>query len=191
LTGSAACYDFRKEKALKIRETKKSLLILLAVLAAMAFPSQSKAAGPADAAFKKLVALEGHWEGKDAQGQVTTSTFQSIASATAVMETLVMPGMHSMVTLYSVDVDSIVLVHYCPTNNQPRMRAVAKSAEVKELVFSFQGAGNMPDPAAGHEHKLVMQFEDKDHITERWTWRQGGKDTEMVFHLARTPSAKQ
>ena len=85
----------------------------------------------------------------------------------------------------SLDGDSIVLVHYCPTNNQPRMKATPGTGEVKELAFEFQGAGNLPSEATGHQHKLVIQFEDADHITETWTWRSKGKDTPMVFHFAR------
>ena len=102
-----------------------------------------------------------------------------------------MPEMDEMVTLYSKDRDSIVLMHYCPTNNQPRMRAVPSAEPITELVFSFQGAGNLPDPAVGHEHKLVIRFNDPDHITERWTWQSKEKDTEMIFHLTRTHSARK
>jgi len=29
------------------------------------------------------------------------------------------------------------------------------------------------------------RFEDDNHITETWTWREGGKDTPMVFHFSR------
>ena len=104
------------------------------------------------------------------------------------METLTMPEMDEMVMLYSKDGDSIVLMHYCPTNNQPRMRAVPTTGPIRELVFSFQGAGNLPDLAVGHEHKLVLRFDDPDHIMERWTWQDKGKDTEMVFRLTRTHS---
>jgi hypothetical protein len=32
---------------------------------------------------------------------------------------------------------------------------------------------------------MIMEFNDKDHITERWTWRENGKDTEIVDHLVR------
>jgi hypothetical protein len=65
------------------------------------------------------------------------------------------------------------------------MRAIPDSSNVKELVFSFLDAGNLPSIAVGHEHKMILEFEDKDHITERWTWRKNGKDTEMIYHLAR------
>jgi hypothetical protein len=65
------------------------------------------------------------------------------------------------------------------------MRAVPSSGDVKQLTFTFLSAGNLPRIAVGHEHKMVLDFEDRDHITERWTWRKNGKDTDMVYHLAR------
>jgi hypothetical protein len=85
-----------------------------------------------------------------------------------------------------MDGESILLTHYCPTNNQPRMRALPQTSEIRQLVFSFQDAGNLPNPAIGHEYKLVMDFADNDHLTERWTWRHDGHDTDMVFHFARS-----
>jgi hypothetical protein len=137
------------------------------------------------AAFKKLLSLAGEWEGKDDHGMPVKTSFKSMASNTAVMETLAMSGMDEMVSLYSIDQDSIALVHYCPTNNQPRMRATPDSDDIKDLVFEFQGAGNLKSPSAGHQHHLVIQFDDANHITETWTWRKDDKDTLMVFHLTR------
>jgi hypothetical protein len=92
--------------------------------------------------------------------------------------------MEEMVTLYNVDGDSISLIPYCPTSNQPRMRAIPGEAAIKELTFSFQGAGNLPSEATGHEHKLVIRFEDKDHITERADLAQEweGSDDDLSFH---------
>lgn len=139
----------------------------------------------ASAGFQKLQSLAGDWEGKDEEGHNVKSSFRVIASNTAVMETMAASGTGEMVTLYSVDDDAILLLHYCPMNNQPRMRAIPSSDDAAELVFSFESAANLPSPSSGHEHKLVMQFQDQSHITERWTWRQNGKDTEMVYHFAR------
>jgi hypothetical protein len=101
---------------------------------------------------------------------------------------LVAMHLEEMVTLYNVDGDSISLIHYCPTNNQPRMRAIPSEGAIKELTFSFQGAGNLPSEATGHEHELVIRFEDNDHITEEWTWRKNGKDTPMIYHFTRKKS---
>jgi hypothetical protein len=163
------------------------LAISLSFLTAASPLSRASTKAQANEAFRKLQSLAGEWQGKDEQGNPAKSSFVQVASGTAVMETLTMTGMDQMLTLYSVDVNSLVLAHYCPTNNQPRMRAFPSTGDLRELVFEFSGAGNLPDMAAGHEHKLVIQFEDRDHITERWTWRKGGRDTEMVFHLMRTP----
>ncbi len=143
------------------------------------------AASPAASGFKKLQSLAGRWEGKDDQGKAVTTEFKLVAGGTAVLETLAASGMEEMLTVYSMDGESILLTHYCPTNNQPRMRAIPQTSEIKQLVFAFQDAGNLPDLAVGHEHKLVMDFGDNDHLTERWTWRRDGHDSDMVFHFSR------
>jgi len=134
-------------------------------------------------AFKKLQSLQGDWESSGEHPSKTN--FKVVVADTTVMETLAAHGMEEMLTLYTVDRDGIALVHYCPTNNQPRMRAVPQSDDVKELVFQFTGAGNLPELSMGHENKLVMRFEDENHITEEWTWRKNGKDNVTVYHFVR------
>jgi hypothetical protein len=138
-----------------------------------------------EAVFKKLQSLAGEWEGKDDHGMAAKTNFQVMASKTAVVETLSPPGMEEMVTVYSVDGDGIALVHYCPTNNQPRMRVVPQSGDVHELSFDYQGAGNLKSPSTGHQHHLVIRFVDENHITETWTWRENGKETPMLFRFSR------
>jgi hypothetical protein len=161
-------------------------LVLVLVIVAISSACHGSSGTPGNAAIAKLRGLAGEWQGQDSEGNQVKSSFVPIASDTAVMETLTTRVKEEMVTLYSLDGDSVLLLHYCPTNNQPRMRAVPSGVHIKELVFSFQGAANLPDPGIGHEHKLVLSFDDRDHITERWTWRNKGKDTEMTFHLTRS-----
>ena len=158
-----------------------SLGVLLISIHAFAF-LPTKHLAPA---LLKLQSLAGDWEGTDERGKAVKTSFRLIAGRTAVLETLAMPGMEEMVTIYNQDGDGIALLHYCPTNNQPRMRAVPPTGEIRELVFAFEGAGNLASPDEGHEEKLVIQFQDTDHITERWTWRSNGKDTETVYRFAR------
>ena len=159
--------------------------LVFALMAAAAGPVSARPASAAAAAFEQLRSLSGDWDGRDQDGTVVHSSFRMVAGDTTVLETLKHGDMQEMLTLYSVDGDSIALQHYCPTNNQPRMRATPAAGKVKQLVFEFQGAGNLPDSSSGHQHKLIIEFADATHITERWTWRAKGKDTEMVFHLAR------
>lgn len=159
-------------------------LVFMGVLGA-GFRS-ARALNRAQVAFDKLRQLRGDWDGKDDHGMAVKSNFKVMVSDTMVMETLAASGLEEMMTFYSVSGNDVALVHYCPTNNQPRMRAVPPpDGDVKDLDFTFQGAGNLPNLETGHQHRLVMQFHDKDHITERWTWRQNGKDTEMIFQLSR------
>jgi hypothetical protein len=166
----------------------KKLTLPLAALTLLFTFLAAHASSPATAtaAFSKLQSLAGDWEGTDHHGKPVKTNFKPVAANTAVLETLSMTGMEEMLTLYSVDHDGIVLVHYCPTNNQPRMRAIPQDGAVNELDFRFQGVTNLPDPTAGHEQELTIQFEDKDHITEIWTWRENGKDTKMTCHFSRS-----
>jgi len=161
---------------------KRMLGVLLLALIASTICTANDAA---TAAFQKFQNLTGEWTWKDNAGMDVRTKFEKNAGGTAVMETLNMSGMEEMLTLYSVDGDGIALVHYCPTNNQPRMRAVPASGDVNELTFAFQGATNLPDLKIGHEQKLVIQFRDQNHIVEHWTWRKDGKDSEMVYTFTR------
>jgi hypothetical protein len=147
--------------------------------------SSGRASSTAEPAFKKIQALAGNWQGTDDHGMKLKTSFKVIAANTAVMETLVMSDSEEMVTLYSLDGEAISLIHYCPTNNQPHMQALPPSGPIQELTFEFKDARNLPSPAAGHEHKLVLRFDDADHITENWTWRRDGRDTVMVYRFVR------
>jgi hypothetical protein len=159
---------------------------LSAATSVLALVLSSRAANKTPPAFKKLQALAGDWEGKDDSGMEAKTNFKLLVAGTTVMETLAAQGTEEMLTLYTVDRDGIALVHYCPTNNQPRMRAAPKPGDVKELDFQFNGAGNLPDLAMGHEQRLVLRFNDESHIREEWTWRRNGKDQVTVYKFARS-----
>jgi hypothetical protein len=167
--------------------TSERLMFLIFFIAVAVSSPKASAANSADKAFQKLKTLAGNWEGSDADGNRAKTNFKLVISDTTLMETLSVIGMHDMLTLYTIDNDGIALLHYCPTNNQPQMRAITSDGDVKELVFQFQRGGNMSNINIGHEHKLVIQFEDNDHIIERWTWRQEGHDTESVYRFVRKP----
>jgi hypothetical protein len=118
------------------------------MLAAVLAFSSLLAAQSADpqAAFHKLQSLAGDWTGTGDSGKESKTSFKVVVGNTAVLETLAAGGMEEMLTLYTVDGDGIALVHYCPTNNQPRMRALPGKGEVKtwrkagrdsETVYKF------------------------------------------------------
>lgn len=157
--------------------------------------SLPKAETRATAALQKIKSLAGpekagpgkaeQWEGKDQDGNPAQTSFEVVVAGTAVLETLRESGMEEMLTVYSVDGSGIALVHFCPTNNQPRMRALPGGGDIQQLEFLFRDAGNLPTPTTGHQQKLLLTFEDKDHITEAWTWRSKGKDSVTTIHFTR------
>jgi hypothetical protein len=160
-------------------------ILFLATLLSIMCATTVHADARAEKAFQKLQSLAGDWEGSDDRGNVVRTSFRLVVSGTALLETSNVSGMHEMLTVYSIDRDGIALLHYCPTNNQPHMRAIPSTGQLQELVFQFQGAGNLPSLDVGHEHKLVIQFVDGDHIVERWTWRRNGQDTETAYRFVR------
>lgn len=164
---------------------RKSVLAFAVAIALVTYAREVRAQAPAEAGFKKLAALAGDWQGKDEEGKPVTTNFKVVAGNTAVLETFSPSTPEEMLTVYTVDQDSLVLAHYCPTKNQPRMRARPAAGEIKQLAFSFEGAGNLPSLSIGHEHKLLMEFTDANHIVEHWTWQKAGKDYEMVYHFTR------
>jgi hypothetical protein len=143
------------------------LVLIVAVSFGVFSFADSPATSRATAGFQKLQALAGAWEGKDDQGKTVKTSFQRIVSDTTVMETLVMHGTHEMITLYNLDGDGIALVHYCPTNNQPRMRAIPAAGDVKALEFAFRcrqyaepcrgtrAQTGSPIPGSGPHHRTL------------------------------------
>jgi hypothetical protein len=164
--------------SIKIRLLR--VVVLSALLAAMC-----TAQTPSATAFQKLKSLAGGWEGKDEGGNPAKTNFAVVVAGTAVLETLSMSGMEDMLTVYSVDGAGIALVHYCPTNNQPRMQALPSAGKTTDLDFVFRDAGNMPVPTTGHQQKLVIHFEDDNHLTESWTWRDKGHDSVQTISFTR------
>jgi hypothetical protein len=77
------------------------------------------------------------------------------------------------------------MTHFCPSGNQPRMRATTIAPDLKTISFDFLDATNLPNPRAGHMQRAMYLFSDADHYTEEWTWRQDGKDTTYQFEMQR------
>ena len=156
--------------------------VLVATLGAHA----AWAAGPAAAGLERLKSLAGRWEGTTADGKAATLELELIAGGTVVMERFAMDGLghekpsQSMYTMYHLDEEDLMLVHYCVSNNQPQMRANLSADEPDVLRFEFVGSTNMPDPDAGHMYKAMIRFVDDRHITTEWSYRQNSKEAYSI-----------
>jgi hypothetical protein len=136
----------------------------------------------AKASFESLKSLAGQWETKDPSGKQQTITWKVVSGGSVLMESM---QEESMVTMYHVDNNRLMLTHYCAAQNQPRMAAKV-SEDGKTFTFDFIDGTNIASLDDGHMRKLVLTIQDKDHFTEQWFFAQKGKDADHgVFQLTR------
>ena len=70
-------------------------------------------------------------------GPKTTVEYRVTAGGSVVMETMFAGEPHEMITMYTVDGDSLVATHYCSGGNQPVLKLNAAKSTADELVFDF------------------------------------------------------
>ncbi len=156
------------------------LLAALLVLQAATATAQNDAS----ARFAQLQSLAGTWVGTGPNNLQLSVTYEIVSGGKAVMETRRPVGEPDMVTLFYLDGDVLMLTHFCSDGNQPRMRA--SDAEHDQLLFEFVDVTNLSDPHDGHMRGLLYIFDDADHLTQTWTWRQDGQEFPAAFALTRT-----
>jgi hypothetical protein len=129
-------------------------------------------------AFDRLRGLAGRWEARSTQGWEGSSEIREIARGSALLATSEVDP-HSgetMATLYSLDGERLVLVHYCVAGNQPRLVATAVSADASHIEFTFDGGGDLPSRDRGHMDRVVVELLDGDRYRSQWTWFQDGEE---------------
>jgi hypothetical protein len=55
----------------------------------------------------------------------------------------------------------------------------------KAFGFSLMRVTGLTSPAAWRNTGLEMVLEDKDHLTQNWTWAYEGKNGKNTFHYTR------
>jgi hypothetical protein len=133
-------------------------------------------------AFAKMKLLAGSWVGKTSAGHPVSETFQAVSDGASLMSQLTMD--EPMVSMFYMDRGQLMMTHFCPSKNQPRMRATV-SPDGNTITFNFVDATNLATPETGHMHRAVYILMGKDQLAEEWTWRQNGKDTKEQFELHR------
>jgi hypothetical protein len=161
------------------RQHLRGFLVLALLFVPAALLGQSNAQKTLDR-FKSMV---GTWQGKSPSGETSEVTYRLAAGGTAVMADMHMAG-DDMMSMYYVSGDDLLMTHFCPSNNQPRMKA-AISSDLSTVSFDFMDATNLRGPNAGHMHRAVFIFSDADHYTEEWTWKQAEKNSTMHFEMQR------
>jgi len=165
-----------------MRSIRQSLVLLLALISVVA---AGLAASKSQPEFDKIKSLTGNWEGKASDGNPVHINYKLVSGGTAVMESILPSSEAQMVTMYYLDGDHLMMTHYCMANNQPRMRADASTSTTSGIKFTFVDATNLSGPNAGHMYAHSIEWKDADHVTQRWTWREGKQEKVETFELQR------
>ena len=166
----------------------RSVILLALIAVALMGIGSPKAAEKANSvlAFERLTSLVGEWKGTQGDTEIKL-IYTLVANGSALMEEL-RPGTEApMLTLFTVDGDHLIATHYCSAGNQPQMmtKAIADPS-VKSLIFSLSHAYGMKTPGDWHNTGLTVTMEDKQHLTQVWTYEYDGKIGTNTFHFTRT-----
>ena len=168
-----------------MRSTTKLLLPVLVVTAivfagANRLPERTKS----ELAFMKLASLVGDWEGVQ-DGVPIKESYTLTANGSALMVETKPGDEPVMITLFTVDGDHLIATHYCSARNQPQMETGTIVDPEKPLTFLLVRVTGMKTPDDWHNTGLTVTRDDKDHITQRWTYLYKGKPGTTIFHYAR------
>jgi len=167
---------------------KAVCLIALGIISMGGFAGPARSQAQPTSGFDRLKTLVGTWEAHEPQGKTLTNTVRLVSNGTALEETFQSTEADQMVTLYTPDGNKLAMTHYCAVGNQPHMESPAVTGDQKDFEFSLTSITNLANPNAGHMRHLLIQIADQDHFTEKWTWRENGKDQTTTFHFKRTKS---
>lgn len=157
----------------------RSLFFLMLVFSSPAFAEKPDAA----TAFQQLSELVGNWVGKSESGREHSVNYRLSAGGTVLVETWTLSPTRESMTLYFLDGESLMAVHYCPQGNQPRLVLVSNTAR---LSFEFHDGTNLQAPNASHQYSFWMQMEGKDHFRRNETY----VDNTAVIDSASTEDPK-
>ena len=178
-------------KMLCARAAALSLILLPSIFGQAQIQDDKKPSSlsPAREAFERFKKLEGKWKGRSTKGWEETISYKTIAAGSVVVENSfdAHPN-ETMMTMYLLDGERLMLAHYCVAKNQPRLVATSFEDGGKTITFTFLDGTNLPTRDRGHMDKAIVRFLDDNHITSRWTWYQDGKESWMEeIQLERVP----
>ena len=163
---------------------KMTLVLCMALLCLTAGPvmAQSKA----QAGFDKLKTLVGEWEGSLSNGMTSKLSYRVVSNGSVLEETMKSGTEDTMITIYHLDGDRLMVTHYCGAGNQPRMVTTPDPKNPNVFAFKFLDATNLTATQEGHMRDLVLTIVDNDHLTQQWTWHTQAKEEKMeLFKFTR------
>jgi hypothetical protein len=165
---------------------KKQAMLLAIVVLVTGITTAAFGQSESQRAFDKLKTLAGTWEGTSPEGKAMQVTYRITSGGSALLGEI-SPD-ESMVTMFHMDGDRLMMTHYCGAGNQPRMKGKL-SPDGKTVVFEFVDATNLASPTAGHMNRAAFSMPDATHHSEDWTYLSNGKAETHRFELHRVATA--
>src|SRR3989449_2512829 len=158
-----------------------SVGVIALLVAAAALASDKR---KSEEAFDRLASLQGEWKG-EIDGVKATLIYMLTADGSALMEQFRPEKGPEMITMFTVDGDHLIATHYCAAKNQPQMVTGVPSDLDRGVTFSLERVTGMKTPEDWHNTGVTLTLDDKDHMTQRWTYLYKGKTGTTVFHYTR------
>ena len=156
------------------------------VVAAMLTLSQSVAAVgqrtiDSRAAFERLKGLVGTWNTTDKgrPGSAELTTYKMAGGG----RVLVQEDGETLSNAFHLDVDKLMVTHYCGSGNQPRMRV--REVDDRHIAFEMFDITNLADPQGYRTTHLEIVFLSADRIDLTYRGTGGGRETTQVLQLTR------
>lgn len=137
-----------------------------------------------EAAFKQLASLAGEWDAVQ-DGIPIKETYTLTANGSALFVETKPGNEPAMITMVTVDGDHLIATHYCSAGNQPQMVSRAPVDLQNGLSFSLERVTGMKTPDEWHNTGLTITLDDREHMTQRWTYLHKGQAGTTVFHYTR------
>jgi hypothetical protein len=165
--------------------TRALLAIGVAVFLGGNLSAQMPAPSGSNPAFDQLKPLAGTWEGTNSQKLQGTVVYEVVSGGSVLMERLHSATETEMVTMYTLEGNSLVVTHYCSMGNQPTMQTGPVSGATSKYDFHFVRVAGTKTPDEGHMLSLAITMPDKNHLTQVWTFEDHGKTNTEVFNFTR------
>ena len=137
--------------------------------------------------FEALKSLVGSWEGTTAEGHLIKVTYTLRANDSVLLEEWTLGPKSNALTLYHMDLATLMATHYCPLCNQPRLLlSPVKNAGIFE--FEFSSATNLPSLSVAHQHSFKVSLLGPGSFWRSETYVESGtSETEGVTYYRAEP----
>jgi hypothetical protein len=124
-----------------MKDASAIMVVLLLTISALA-SDRAEPANPelSKQAYERIKFVTGKWMGKSTKGWTDRIEFNLLAGGSAVEErSFDAHAGETMLTIFHMDGDRLMLTHYCVAKNQPRLLATTISPDGKTIEFTFPG----------------------------------------------------